>query len=99
MPDLFLGIDIGSGSTKGVLATAAGEIVGTAVREHAMSLPRPGWAEFDPETDWWEEVASISSELVAAAGPDPRASSTPSPSARPASGSSRKGSAPRRTSA
>ncbi|HEY9292543.1 MAG TPA: FGGY-family carbohydrate kinase [Microlunatus sp.] len=66
--DLFLGVDIGSGSTKGVLATAAGEIVGTAVRQHSMSLPRPGWAEFDPETVWWDEVVSICAELVGTAG-------------------------------
>ena len=51
--DLLLGIDIGTGSTKGVLARADGEIVGTASRAHRMSLPRPGWAEMDAEAVWW----------------------------------------------
>jgi len=61
---LFLGIDMGSGSAKGVLADSEGEIFATAVRPHSMSLPRPGWAEVDPVGVWWAEVVSICRELV-----------------------------------
>lgn len=64
MSEVFLGIDMGSGSSKGVLATADGTIIATAVRPHSMSLPRPGWAEVDPETVWWDEVVSLCAELV-----------------------------------
>jgi len=63
--DLLLGIDIGTGSTKGVLAGPDGTIVATASRTHQMSLPRPGWAEMDAEEIWWGDVAAISRELVA----------------------------------
>ena len=52
MSDLPLGIDMGTGSTKGVLSTPDGEIVATATRAHEMSLPRPGWAEVDATTVW-----------------------------------------------
>jgi xylulokinase len=62
--ELLLGIDIGTGSTKGVLARPDGEIVATASRSHQMSLPRPGWAEMDAEATWWADVAAISRELV-----------------------------------
>lgn len=65
MGDLLLGIDMGTGSTKGVLARPDGTIVATASRSHAMSLPRPGWAEVDPLAVWWADVVSIASELVA----------------------------------
>src|SRR4051812_237012 len=68
---MLMGIDIGTGSTKGVLARLDGEIVATATRSHQMSLPRPGWAEMDAEAIWWGDVAAISRELKARAGGAP----------------------------
>ena len=65
--ELLLGIDIGTGSTKGVLCRPNGEIVATASRQHAMSLPQPGWAEMDAEAIWWGDVAAVSRELMARA--------------------------------
>jgi xylulokinase len=62
--EMVLGIDIGTGSTKGVLARPDGQIVATASRTHRMSLPRPGWAEMDAEAIWWADVAAISRELL-----------------------------------
>jgi xylulokinase len=62
-----LGIDMGTGSTKGVLARPDGTIVASASRAHGMTLPRPGWAEMDAESDWWGDLAAVSRELVAAA--------------------------------
>jgi len=64
---LFLGVDIGSASTKGVLTTPAGEIVATTVRPHSMSFPRAGWAEVDPVAVWWGDVVSVCRELVGVA--------------------------------
>jgi len=55
MNDILLGIDIGTGSSKGVLATPEGEVVATAARPHGLSLPRPGWAEVDAEDVWWAD--------------------------------------------
>ena len=71
--ELLLGIDIGTASTKGVLARADGEIVATASRTHGMSLPQPGWAEMDAESIWWGEIVAISRELTAKAGGAPLA--------------------------
>ncbi|WP_428964056.1 FGGY-family carbohydrate kinase [Micromonospora fluostatini] len=69
MDPLLIGIDLGTGSSKGVLTDAQGRVVATAVRPRprSMSLPRPGWAEVDPEGVWWADVVSIAAELTAAA--------------------------------
>lgn len=66
--ELVLGIDIGTSSSKGVLAAPDGTIVARAQREHALSLPRPGWAEHDAEAVWWDDVKALCAELVPRAG-------------------------------
>ena len=61
---MFLGIDIGSSRTKGVLARRDGTVEAVAVREHEVSYPSPGWAEHDAEGIWWAETADVAHELV-----------------------------------
>jgi xylulokinase len=63
--DLLLGIDIGTGSAKGVLVDATGSVLASQAIAHTMDLPRPGWAEVDAEGMWWREVCSISAALMA----------------------------------
>ncbi|GAA2879315.1 FGGY-family carbohydrate kinase [Nonomuraea rubra] len=69
---MFLGVDIGTSSSKGVLVAPDGTVVATAVREHRTATPRPGWFEHDAEQVWWADFASIAAELarpgIAAAG-------------------------------
>src|ERR1035437_6880267 len=67
MVELLLGIDIGTAGSKGLLVSPDGKIVARSERGHELSLPRPGWAEHDPETIWWADTLAISHELVAAA--------------------------------
>ncbi|AQA06788.1 sugar kinase [Mycobacterium sp. MS1601] len=62
--DLLLGIDMGTGSSKGVLVDSTGVVLATETISHSMSLPRPGWAEVDAESLWWREVCVISRALV-----------------------------------
>jgi xylulokinase len=62
--DLLLGIDMGTGSTKGVLVDAMGSVLASETIAHSIDLPRPGWAEVDAETMWWREVCSISAALM-----------------------------------
>lgn len=68
MSDLLLGVDIGTSSSKGVLARPDGAIVATTHRPHQLSLPRPGWAEHDGETVWWADFVAIAHELAAHEG-------------------------------
>jgi xylulokinase len=63
--DLLLGIDMGTGSTKGVLVDTSGSVIASKSIAHSMSLPRPGWAEVDAEALWWREICQISSALMA----------------------------------
>ncbi len=67
MGGLLLGIDIGTSSSKGVLVQGDGTVIASAAREHALSTPRPGWAEHDAESVWWEEFVALCRELTAAA--------------------------------
>ena len=70
MTEVLLGIDVGTGSTKGLLSTPEGSIVARTVRDHRLSLPRPGWAEMDAESIWWGEIVGISRELAGSADHD-----------------------------
>lgn len=62
---MFLGIDIGTGSSKAVLTDAEGTVLDQAAIRHEMSMPRPGWAEFDADGVWWAEVCQLSRTLLA----------------------------------
>lgn len=64
MTDLLLGIDIGTSSSKGVLVRPDGTIVAAAQRPHALSLPKPGWAEHDADASWWGDFTAIARELT-----------------------------------
>jgi xylulokinase len=68
MSELVLGLDIGTASSKAVLARPDGQVVGTAQREHALSLPRPGWVEHDAEAVWWEDLRALWAQLRDEAG-------------------------------
>src|SRR5665811_838081 len=59
----FLGVDIGTSSSKGVLTAADGTLVRSAVREHSVSRPAPGQVEMDGEL-WWDEFVEIAAELT-----------------------------------
>ncbi|WP_432825319.1 FGGY-family carbohydrate kinase [Dactylosporangium sp. CA-092794] len=61
---LFLGVDIGTSSSKGVLVDGDGRVLRSATREHAVSRPYPGHVEMDGEI-WWAEFVSLAEELTA----------------------------------
>lgn len=70
--ETFLGIDVGTSSTKGVLVTADGAVVAQAVREHAVDRPEPGRVEMDARV-WWDELVSVAGELAGSSPQAPRA--------------------------
>ncbi len=57
-----VGLDVGTTSVKGVAVSEDGDVLARAEREHALSTPRPGWAEQDPE-DWWRGSREVLDEL------------------------------------
>ena len=66
-----LGIDIGTYETKGVLVDETGVIHAQAARGHKMLVPQPGWAEHNPQEDWWGDFVYVSRALLAESGVDP----------------------------
>ena len=55
---LFIGIDVGTSSTKALLVDSSGEVLASAREEYPMHRPHPGWAENDPD-DWLRAVISV----------------------------------------
>jgi len=60
---MFLGIDVGTGSTRALLIDRSGKVIASHTADHApISSPHIGWAEQDPE-DWWraakEAIAQV----------------------------------------
>lgn len=64
MPELLLGIDVGTYSSKGLLVTPAGEVLRTAAVPHTASFPRPGWAEQDADSVWWSDTVTLCRRLL-----------------------------------
>ncbi len=65
MTKYLLGVDIGTGSSKGVLIEAdTGTVFAQASIMHGVSLPYPGWVEQDAEEIWWGEFVQITRELL-----------------------------------
>jgi gluconokinase len=50
--DYILGIDIGTGSTKGVGLSLKGAALASAQHHYLINQPQPGYSEQDPETIW-----------------------------------------------
>jgi xylulokinase len=50
---MYLGLDFGTSSVKGVLIDQAQKIVATASAPLKVQRPHPGWSEQNPE-DWWK---------------------------------------------
>lgn len=70
---MYLGIDIGTFESKGVIVDAAGRILAQAARPHKMLVPEAGWAEHRPDEDWWGDFVFLSRALLASSGIDPQA--------------------------
>ncbi|MDB5525817.1 MAG: carbohydrate kinase, family [Rhizobium sp.] len=68
----YLGIDIGTFESKGALVDETGVIVGQASRPHKMLVPQAGWAEHDPDKDWWGDFCFLSRKLIVDSGIDPK---------------------------
>lgn len=68
---LLLGIDIGTSSSKGLLATLDGRIVAQHSLAHKFDMPQPGWAEQDADAVWWSDFCQISRGLIQQADIDP----------------------------
>ncbi|WP_214106042.1 FGGY-family carbohydrate kinase [Acrocarpospora catenulata] len=63
--EVFLGVDIGTASTKGVAVAADGRVLARTQVAHRTSSPRPGWFEHDAESVWWADFREVIAVLTA----------------------------------
>ena len=66
MPHL-LGIDIGTSGTKTLICDEDGTVLATAMAEHPIFSPKPGWSEQNPE-DWWQATTKATKAVLKKAG-------------------------------
>jgi len=66
---ILLGIDVGTSSTKSLVLSSDGRVLGVAVKDTPVDTPRPGWAEQGPEA-WVAAALSTARRAVDAAGVD-----------------------------
>jgi len=63
----YLGIDIGTSGTKTLVMNSRCKVLATATAEHAISAPKPGWSEQNPE-DWWASAIKATRAAIRKAG-------------------------------
>ena len=64
----FLGIDIGTYETKGVLVDEAGRVAAQSRAKHEMENPREGFFEQDAEQVWWRDFCQVARALLSSSG-------------------------------
>ncbi|MCR9235795.1 MAG: FGGY family carbohydrate kinase [Alphaproteobacteria bacterium] len=63
MRDLYLAIDVGTGSIRAALVDLTGKIIAICHKEHEQIVPQHGWSEQRPQ-DWWDgTIASVQDVL------------------------------------
>lgn len=67
----YMGIDIGTSASKGVLVDVHGKIIAQHSCAHGMEMPQPNYYEHDAEEVWWKEFCEISRQLIHKAGISP----------------------------
>lgn len=68
----FMGIDVGTYETKGMIVDENGRILLTDREAHQMEIPESGYAEHDAEGTWWHDFCAISNRLIAKSKVDPK---------------------------
>ena len=59
----YIGIDLGTSSTKLLLLDERGRIHGAVSHEYPLEFPRPGWSQQNP-ADWWRAVKTGMPQLL-----------------------------------
>jgi xylulokinase len=65
---VYLGVDIGTFESKGVVVDRQGAVVASAARPHGLIVPHAGWAEHRAEEDWWADFVWLARKVIADSG-------------------------------
>lgn len=72
VPRYYLGIDIGTYESKGMIVDQNGRCLFNHAVAHDMESPQTGYAEHDAEKVWWGDFCRISRALIRKSGLDSR---------------------------
>lgn len=64
MSELYLGVDVGTSSTKGVVADGEGTVLARASVGHETASPAPGMFEHDADGVWWADAIRVIRALL-----------------------------------
>jgi len=59
----YIGIDVGTSSTKALVINASGEVLLSMSHEYSFQTPQANWAECDP-ADWWKATVQALTEIT-----------------------------------
>ena len=70
MPEqkFFMGVDVGTNSTKGILIDSDLKVISMYETSHVMKNPAPHMYEHDAEKDWWGDWCRVSKGLLSKSG-------------------------------
>ena len=60
----FVGIDVGTNETKGILIDELGREVVSASTTHGVENPKPNYFEHDADKVWYKDICIISQKLI-----------------------------------
>ncbi len=66
----FIGIDVGTSSTRAIIMSEEGKIVSTGTGEHITLTPRPFWSEQEPNR-WWQATITAIRAAISNSSIDP----------------------------
>ena len=72
MAKYFMGIDIGTYESKGVLVDEKAKVIAYHACPHEMEVPHPGYAEHDAEKVWWGDLCALSKQLIESSKVNPK---------------------------
>tara|TARA_Y100000590_G_scaffold333565_1_gene379450 strand:+ start:2314 stop:3810 length:1497 start_codon:yes stop_codon:yes gene_type:complete len=68
----YLGVDIGTYETKGVLVNLEGVVIAQSAKKHQLIVPQQGWAEHRPIEDWWNDFVFICKDIISKSKCNPK---------------------------
>jgi xylulokinase len=67
-PEIVVGLDVGTSAVKAVALGLDGRVIASHEAAYPLAVPKPGWAEQDPE-DWWRAAEEALAAVTAAGDP------------------------------
>ncbi|MFQ9998883.1 MAG: FGGY-family carbohydrate kinase, partial [Anaerococcus obesiensis] len=68
----FLGVDIGTNESKGVIIDKNGDVIASTFTSHGVENPKPNYFEHDADEIWYKDLCIISNKLLKETGIDPK---------------------------